>query len=347
MIFISYNRRHDAEVANRIAAILQAYGFSVWQDAIHIRAGERFETSITEAIRSASLFIGVLSSEACASSHVEKEWSLAGGRRDPLVILPVLVRGLQSDQLRGTFEYHGKFRQHLNCDRLDAHFERRLIESVRVLLPAAEGDSSSTGVTTGPAHAVRSGSGVRASLATLAVVGTGLVIAAVLWLRLPGAGLRPADAEVQAPLETRESVSAASGGQVDLESRATPVLQLPPVQGMWEFTTSVEASRYNPYVGLVSVYRISLYRLPDGRVRGNGELWSEAGEEVVGRNHLPIAFEGAQDGEVLHLTFRVESTSRPVTGGAEFRWDRSGGRWSGTFYSGAGASTGAAALSAR
>lgn len=346
MIFISYNRKNDGPLADQITSLLKRHGFTVWRDTSSIAPGEPFEDAITDAIRSSSLFIGMLSEEACESHHVKKEWSLAGGRSGELPILPIFLRGLAVEDLRGPMEYHGKSTQHLRLNHLDQAFEQRLIDSVHRLLnttapqvPRARGGGAALRVP-----------GIWFQRFVVGLVALLALFGAVEWVRrtvgpvaVDAPGPQAPETRSSGPLAPPETVPPAQ----PVKTTPDPAPPPPAIQGAWDFTTTVETSRYKPYVGLVSVYRISLFRLADGRVSGNGELWSERGEEVVGRNHLPIAFEGAQDGDTIHLTFRVESVNRPVTGGAELHWDRETAQWTGTFYSGAGASKGAAVLSAR
>ncbi len=340
MIFISYNREHDGEVAADISAILQRQGYPVWRDSSSIRPGELFEQSISEAIRTAVLFIGILSREACKSRNVEKEWALAGGRGNDLTILPVFLRGLRAEDLRGTFEYHGKSCHHMNVRRVDAEFERALIDAVAAVVGPP---GKTRGTAPRDPMLVR-----REKPATFWRLLAGFALAAAVstlalsWQSLRGWALN--SGSVEAPKEIPDPV--VQGNATPNPVAVQPAIPKTPsrIQGLWAFTTNVEASQYKPYLGLISVYRISLFRIPDGRVQGSGELWSEGGEEVVGRNHLPIAFEGVADAEALHLTFRIESTSRPVTGSAQLHWDAAAGAWQGSFYSGAGASSGTATL---
>ena len=83
-IFISY-ATPDRAVAEEICAGLEAKGIKCWiapRDASGEYAGQ-----ITNAIRSASVFLLVLSSAANASGHVRSEVAIAGDRHTPM--LPV------------------------------------------------------------------------------------------------------------------------------------------------------------------------------------------------------------------------------------------------------------------
>ena len=118
-----------------------------------------------------------------------------------------------------------------------------------------------------------------------------------------------------------------------------------PISGSWELRTLVTRCSYRPYDGLRSVYRLNLIEGRDGEVTGSGELWSEAGVEVTGRNHLIMDLDGHFDGTTLRLNYTIAGRERTSTGALAFLlFDESSRVWDGVFDSSIAASSGPAQL---
>ncbi len=86
-IFISYSKT-DASFALKLADDLKSAGFKVWIDR-QIGGGERWRTSILQALREANEMIVVLSPNAMQSEWVMHEGSVGSGLQKP--IYPVLL----------------------------------------------------------------------------------------------------------------------------------------------------------------------------------------------------------------------------------------------------------------
>ena len=87
--FISY-AREDAEFVLRLARDLRAMEVRLWLDQLDIRAGERWDLAIEQALASSQGMIAALSPEAIASTNVMDEISYALEERKLLV--PVVVK---------------------------------------------------------------------------------------------------------------------------------------------------------------------------------------------------------------------------------------------------------------
>ncbi len=90
-IFISYSKL-DTEFAFRLADDLLEAGYRVWIDR-QIEGGERWRTSISDALRNATEMIVVLSPRSMNSKWVLHEGSVASGLDKP--IYPVLIEPIQ------------------------------------------------------------------------------------------------------------------------------------------------------------------------------------------------------------------------------------------------------------
>lgn len=91
-VFISYNR-DDLEFADQLHAILQLTGFEAILDREHIKAGEDWQTRLSDLIRSADTVIFVLSPSSAASKVCQ--WELTETERLCKRILPVVCRPLK------------------------------------------------------------------------------------------------------------------------------------------------------------------------------------------------------------------------------------------------------------
>lgn len=88
-IFISYSHQ-DSDYAEALAEALEEVGFSAWIDDA-IDYGERWFTTITQAIRECVAVTVIMTPEAEQSEWVEREILIAQREKKP--ILPLLLRG--------------------------------------------------------------------------------------------------------------------------------------------------------------------------------------------------------------------------------------------------------------
>jgi predicted nucleotide-binding protein len=94
-VFISY-RREDRDYANAIALALKSAGLKVWWDA-DLLPGQPWAQQIRSALGGAPIVLGVLSPHSVKSEWVLRELEYA--KDDNLIVAPVLVGGLQPEQL--------------------------------------------------------------------------------------------------------------------------------------------------------------------------------------------------------------------------------------------------------
>lgn len=88
-IYISYSRR-DQDIAKRLSQDLTASGTQVWLDVASIRAGERWDRSIQEAMTNSDVLLLLVSPDSMASNNVADEWNYFLDQGKP--VIPVLVR---------------------------------------------------------------------------------------------------------------------------------------------------------------------------------------------------------------------------------------------------------------
>ncbi|MEW8338493.1 MAG: SUMF1/EgtB/PvdO family nonheme iron enzyme [Candidatus Thiodiazotropha taylori] len=102
-IFISY-KREEQDKARQLAAALEKQGWSVWWDP-KLRAGERFDDVIQQALTDARCVISLLSPPALQSTYVmnETRYALRRNKLIPVVIesveLPFDLEGVHSPSL--------------------------------------------------------------------------------------------------------------------------------------------------------------------------------------------------------------------------------------------------------
>jgi hypothetical protein len=89
LAFVSYSR-DDEEFALRFAKDLQAADVKIWIDQIELPLGEPWDSSIQEALQSASIVLVILSPSAVESENVLDEVSFAIDEKK--TIIPVLYR---------------------------------------------------------------------------------------------------------------------------------------------------------------------------------------------------------------------------------------------------------------
>ena len=98
-VFISY-ASHDAAVAQKVCAALEAAGFPCWIAPRNVLAGTNYADGIVHAIDESSVLVLILSEQAVASAHVGREIERAVSKRHPVVALRI-----DAAPLTAAFEY--------------------------------------------------------------------------------------------------------------------------------------------------------------------------------------------------------------------------------------------------
>lgn len=98
-LFLSYSR-HDSAMVDRLREDLEAGGHDIWLDTDDIRGGDRWRSSIAEAIGEADGVILLISSQSMASENVSRELSVADDLDKP--IIPVR---LESSEIPPEFQF--------------------------------------------------------------------------------------------------------------------------------------------------------------------------------------------------------------------------------------------------
>jgi TolB-like protein/Tfp pilus assembly protein PilF len=83
-VFISY-ASHDAAVAERLCATLEAAGFPCWIAPRDVEAGAPYADAIVRAINKAKAVLLVLSASAIGSDHVAREVERAASKHKPII----------------------------------------------------------------------------------------------------------------------------------------------------------------------------------------------------------------------------------------------------------------------
>src|SRR5471030_328004 len=83
-VFISY-ASHDAAVAQKVCAALEAAGFSCWMAPRDVKPGAQYADAIVRAINESQAVVLVLSASAVASSHVRREVERAASKQKQIV----------------------------------------------------------------------------------------------------------------------------------------------------------------------------------------------------------------------------------------------------------------------
>jgi TolB-like protein/Flp pilus assembly protein TadD len=98
-VFISY-ASHDAAVAQKVCAALEATGFPCWIAPRNVVPGTMYADGIVHAIDESSILVLILSAQAAASAHVGREIERAVSKRHPVVALRI-----DAAPLTAAFEY--------------------------------------------------------------------------------------------------------------------------------------------------------------------------------------------------------------------------------------------------
>ncbi|MFL6212618.1 MAG: toll/interleukin-1 receptor domain-containing protein [Blastocatellia bacterium] len=92
-VFLSY-AQPDRSLADKVASVLKASGFEVWNPSFDILPGENFAEKIAQALKECEAMVVLLTPEAVASSNVLWEISYALGQPSYAHrLLPVFVGG--------------------------------------------------------------------------------------------------------------------------------------------------------------------------------------------------------------------------------------------------------------
>jgi TolB-like protein/Tfp pilus assembly protein PilF len=98
-VFISY-ASHDAAVAQKVCAALEAAGYPCWIAPRNVVPGTMYADGIVHAIDESSILVLILSEQAIASAHVGREIERAVSKRHPVVALRI-----DAAPLTAAFEY--------------------------------------------------------------------------------------------------------------------------------------------------------------------------------------------------------------------------------------------------
>jgi hypothetical protein len=88
-VFISYSR-HDYSFAERLVDDLLAHGISAWLDQYDIKAGQKWDSAVQEALSTSDYLLVILTPNSAASENVLDEVAYAINRKKP--VFPVLYR---------------------------------------------------------------------------------------------------------------------------------------------------------------------------------------------------------------------------------------------------------------
>jgi TolB-like protein/tetratricopeptide (TPR) repeat protein len=166
--FLSYSSS-DKGAAERICALLEGAGISVWLAPRDVPAGANYADAIVRAINACRTLVVILSEHSVSSAHVSKEIERASSKRRPIVAVRV-----DDGALTPALEYFLSESQWIDArDGVESSLPK-LIEGIRHL-------------TTPGAAAARAGAGPPASLSPAAVVARpthllplGIAVAAVV-----------------------------------------------------------------------------------------------------------------------------------------------------------------------
>ena len=139
-VFISY-ASHDAAVAQKVCAALEAAGFLSWIAPRNVVPGTLYADGIVHAIDDSSILVLILSQQAAASAHVGREIERAVSKRHPVVALRI-----DAAPLTAAFEYFLNQSQWIEGGGSDAAIEQ---------LVAAVGQHLAPGTVAAPTHGIQ------------------------------------------------------------------------------------------------------------------------------------------------------------------------------------------------
>ena len=137
-VFISY-ASHDAVVAQKVCAALEAARFLCWIAPRNVVPGTMYADGIVHAIDESSILVLILSAQAVASAHVGREIERAVSKHHPVVALRI-----DAAPLTAAFEYFLNQSQWIEGGGSDAAIGQ-LVQAV--------GQHLSPGTATAPIHA--------------------------------------------------------------------------------------------------------------------------------------------------------------------------------------------------
>src|SRR5271154_5942501 len=85
-VFISYASA-DAAIAQKVCAALEAAGISCWIAPRDVMPGTLYANGIVGALDESKILVLILSKDAVASAHVDRELERATSKRHPIVAL--------------------------------------------------------------------------------------------------------------------------------------------------------------------------------------------------------------------------------------------------------------------
>jgi TolB-like protein/Tfp pilus assembly protein PilF len=135
-VFISY-ASHDAAVAQKVCSALEAAGILCWIAPRDVVPGTLYADGIVHAIDDSSILVLIVSKEALASAHVDRELERAASKRHPVVALRI-----DTAPLTAAFEYFLNQSQWIEAGAggADGAIEK-LVEAVgRHLAPGSSAD---------------------------------------------------------------------------------------------------------------------------------------------------------------------------------------------------------------
>ena len=149
-VFISY-ASHDAAVAQKVCAALEAAGYLCWIAPRNVVPGTMYADGIVHAIDESSVLVLILSEQAVASAHVGREIERAVSKRHPVVALRI-----DAAPLTAAFEYFLNQSQWIEGGGGDAAIAQ---------LVSAVGQHLAPGAATSPANASQASAGHRKAAA--------------------------------------------------------------------------------------------------------------------------------------------------------------------------------------
>jgi hypothetical protein len=101
--FVSYDRRADTLLAQKITAALEQRGFRLWIDSQQLTVGEPFGQAIQDALDESRFVIAIVSRSTSDSTWIRREWKAALRLHDaPPHLVPIWVGDVTPpDELQG------------------------------------------------------------------------------------------------------------------------------------------------------------------------------------------------------------------------------------------------------
>lgn len=131
-VFLSYCRQ-DVAVAERLKAVLEAHGLSIWLDLEDIESGD-WKARVTDGLNRARALVFLMTPASLAAGAVKKELQFAAAKGVP--ILPVQIANLPADAIPDwyRFEYDSVHRHSLG-PKLPTTAVKKLVRAIRGARP--------------------------------------------------------------------------------------------------------------------------------------------------------------------------------------------------------------------